>query len=74
MTTIGNHDLPEEDLSGALSFEALRAIAAGFAKAHPPMARDENDPSAPRSLRLLATAHYDVWVVTWPRRVGPRGP
>jgi predicted metal-dependent enzyme (double-stranded beta helix superfamily) len=59
-------DLPEEDLSGALSFEALRVIAAGFAKAHPPVARDENDPSAPRSLRLLATAHYDVWVVTWP--------
>jgi predicted metal-dependent enzyme (double-stranded beta helix superfamily) len=55
-----------EDLPGALSFGALRAIATGFAQVNSPVPPDEDDPSTPRSVRLLATVHYDVWVITWP--------
>ncbi|HVX20179.1 MAG TPA: cysteine dioxygenase family protein [Acidimicrobiales bacterium] len=55
------------DTAGRLSFTALRAIAAGLARtqaAVPPAPGD--DPSAPRSIRLLATTFYDVWLITWP--------
>jgi predicted metal-dependent enzyme (double-stranded beta helix superfamily) len=51
---------------GALSFRALRAIAAGFAQVQPPVPPSGDDPSLPRSVRLLATAYYDVWLITWP--------
>ena len=49
-----------------LSFGALRAVAAGVARSQGPLPLDDEDPGAPRSLRLLATDLYDVWLVTWP--------
>jgi predicted metal-dependent enzyme (double-stranded beta helix superfamily) len=49
-----------------LSFEALRAIATGFAQVEPPVPLGVDDPTTPRSVRLLATAYYDVWLITWP--------
>ena len=50
---------------GSLSFRALRAIAAGLARVEQPL---PPDPTAdgPRSSRLIATAFYDVWLITWP--------
>jgi Cysteine dioxygenase type I len=53
-------------LPGALSFEALRTIAGGFAQVQLPVPLGDGDASAPRSSRLLATAFYDVWLITWP--------
>jgi predicted metal-dependent enzyme (double-stranded beta helix superfamily) len=62
-----SHDrLLADDPSGALPFEALRTIAAGFAQVQAPVPLDDGDPAAPRSVRLLATASYDVWLITWP--------
>ncbi len=50
---------------GSLSFRALRAIAAGLARVEQPL-----PPAGPgdgaRSSRLIATAFYDVWLITWP--------
>lgn len=57
-----NGDRPE----GALSFGALRAIVAGLAEVQQPVPVDGDDPETPRSIRLLATAYYDVWLITWP--------
>lgn len=66
-------DLPDEEPLGALSFRALRAIATGFARVQPPVPLGEDDPSTPRSERLLATAYYDdVWLMA--RRVRSRAP
>jgi Cysteine dioxygenase type I len=57
--------------NGSLSFGALRRIAAGLARAQDPVPLSpEGDPQAPRSVRLLATAFYDVWLITWPDRSG----
>jgi predicted metal-dependent enzyme (double-stranded beta helix superfamily) len=52
--------------TGALSFGALRAVAAGMARVHQPLPTDTTDPNGVRSLRLLRTAFYDAWLVTWP--------
>lgn len=51
--------------TGSLSFGALRVIAAGLARVQQPVLRDHAS-DAPRSSRLLATAFYDVWLITWP--------
>jgi predicted metal-dependent enzyme (double-stranded beta helix superfamily) len=56
----------DDDGSGALPFESLRAIATGFAQVQPPVPLVDDDPTVPRSVRLLATASYDVWLITWP--------
>jgi uncharacterized RmlC-like cupin family protein len=52
--------------SGPLSFGALRSIAAGVAAGQRALPVGDGEPSAPRAQRLLGTALYDVWVVTWP--------
>ena len=51
--------------TGSISFGALRAIAAGLARVQRPVPLDGAN-EAPRSSRLLATAFYDVWLITWP--------
>jgi Cysteine dioxygenase type I len=57
--------------NGSLSFGALRRIAAGLAQAQEPVPLSpDGDTDAPRSVRLLATAFYDVWLITWPDRSG----
>jgi hypothetical protein len=43
----------------------LRAIAAGLARVEQPLPRDGAGDGA-RSSRLIATAFYDVWLITWP--------
>ena len=50
---------------GSLSFRALRAIAAGLARVEQPLPADDTVDGA-RSARLIATAFYDVWLITWP--------
>jgi mannose-6-phosphate isomerase-like protein (cupin superfamily) len=52
---------------GQLPLEALEAIADGLARVDRivPLAEGA-DPAAARSLRLIATAAYDVWLITWP--------
>jgi uncharacterized RmlC-like cupin family protein len=58
--------------SAALSFDALSAIASGLAWAQEPVPGGADDPNA-RSARLIATALYDVWLITWPTgsSIGP---
>jgi hypothetical protein len=54
-----------------LSVEALADIAAGLARVErsvPP--RPSSSPASPRSIRLLGTAAYDVWLITWPPETG----
>jgi predicted metal-dependent enzyme (double-stranded beta helix superfamily) len=51
--------------TGSISFGALRRIAAGLARVQQPVPLDDAS-DAPRSVRLLATAFYDVWLITWP--------
>jgi hypothetical protein len=69
-----SHQAPEASrgLASALSFDALTAIASGMAWAHEPVPGVDDDPSA-RSTRLIATALYDVWLITWPNgsSIGP---
>lgn len=50
---------------GSISFGALRAIAAGLARVQQPVP-SSGASDAPQSSRLLATAFYDVWLITWP--------
>jgi predicted metal-dependent enzyme (double-stranded beta helix superfamily) len=52
----------------ALPFAALRVIASGLARVQEPIPLDTaaGDPDSARSLRLLATSAYDVWLITWP--------
>jgi quercetin dioxygenase-like cupin family protein len=50
---------------GSLSFRALRAIAAGLARVEQPLPLDGTGDGT-RSSRLIATAFYDVWLITWP--------
>lgn len=57
---------PRPRESAPLSFGALRSIAAGVAAGQGPLPVDEENPDVRRSLRLFATASYDVWLVTWP--------
>ena len=56
--------------SEPLSFAALRAVAAGVARSQGPLPLDHHDLATARSLRLLATDIYDVWLVTWPPTSG----
>ncbi len=49
-----------------LSFSALRVIAAGLARVQAPVPPDVEQPTGARSVRLLATSAYDVWLITWP--------
>lgn len=51
----------------ALPTEALETIAAGLAyiERHVPPELGLS-PDGPRSIRLIATADYDVWLITWP--------
>jgi predicted metal-dependent enzyme (double-stranded beta helix superfamily) len=57
--------LSSADQIGPISFEALGRIVAGLAQAQQPVPSDDASDS-PRSVRLLATAFYDVWLITWP--------
>jgi Cysteine dioxygenase type I len=52
--------------TGALSFGALRAIAAGMARVYQPLPAAATHPGEVSSVRLLRTAFYDAWLVTWP--------
>jgi uncharacterized RmlC-like cupin family protein len=61
---------PPDGLEPALSFEALLSIASGLAWAQKPVPGDLGDTAAARSLRLIATARYDVWLITWPAGSG----
>jgi hypothetical protein len=63
---------PSSGPGPALSFDALTAIASGLAWAQQPVPGAADDPNA-RSTRLIATALYDVWLITWPRgsSIGP---
>ena len=54
---------------GSLSFRALRAIAAGLGRVERPLPAEEAGDGA-RSSRLIATAFYDVWLITWPDGTG----
>ncbi len=46
---------------------ALADIAAGLARVPRNVPLSEgHDPGAPRSIRLIATDDYDVWLITWP--------
>lgn len=56
----------DDEPAGQLSFAALRAIVAGLSRVPVTVPPTDGDPSAPRSLRLLATTFYDVWLITWP--------
>jgi hypothetical protein len=51
---------------GALSFGAMRGIAAGLALVQRPIEPGEEDPGSPRTIRLITTAFYDAWLTTWP--------
>ncbi len=53
----------------SLSFGALREIAAGLARTQEPL-HFIGESDGPRSSRLLATAFYDVWLITWPAGSG----
>lgn len=63
---------PSRGPGSALSFDALRSIASGLAWAQEPVPGGADDPDA-RSTRLIATALYDVWLITWPNgsSIGP---
>jgi hypothetical protein len=63
---------PSRGPESALSFDALTAIASGLAWAEEPVSGGADDPNA-RSTRLIATALYDVWLITWPSgsSIGP---
>ncbi len=50
-----------------LSVEALESIAAGLARVDRAVPlTGVDDRQMPRSLRLIATEAYDVWLITWP--------
>ncbi len=59
---------PAENLDPGppLSFEALHSIAAGLSRTQRAVPDDDADPTTARSIRLIATALYDVWLITWP--------
>lgn len=63
---------PASGPESALSFDALAAIASGLARAEEPVPGAADDPNA-HSTRLIATALYDVWLITWPSgaSIGP---
>ena len=51
--------------TGSISFGALRAIALGLARVQEPVPLGD-DSTNPRSVLLLATSFYEVWLITWP--------
>jgi hypothetical protein len=51
--------------TGSISFGALRAIALGLARVQEPVPLGD-DSANPRSVLLLATSFYEVWLITWP--------
>lgn len=58
---------PADSSRPPLAVEDLDVIAAGLACIERHVsASPENDPLIPRSIRLIATANYDVWLITWP--------
>jgi uncharacterized RmlC-like cupin family protein len=52
--------------AGALSFGALRAVAVGLSRVQQPLPIGGEEPGQVRRQRILGTAFYDVWLVTWP--------
>jgi Cysteine dioxygenase type I len=57
----------------AIAVDALAEIAAGLARIHRTVPLDAaHSLDHPRSIRLLGTANYDVWLVTWPPGTGQR--
>lgn len=44
----------------------MQAIVGGLARVQPAVLRGLDGPGQPRSTRLLVTALYDAWLVTWP--------
>jgi quercetin dioxygenase-like cupin family protein len=58
---------PDHAPHAPLAVEALDDIAAGLACIERRVpASPDSDPTTPRSIRLIATANYDVWLITWP--------
>lgn len=49
-----------------LSLDAMGDIAAGLARVDRAVTLGDGPTDSPRSLRLIATESYDVWLVTWP--------
>lgn len=62
----GTADRHADEPIEPLSFTALRAIADGLARVQRSVPFGDEDPTVPRSARLLATTVYDVWLITWP--------
>lgn len=56
----------DEDPAAQLSFTALRAIVNGLSRVPVAVPPTDGDPTVARSLRLLATTFYDVWLIAWP--------
>lgn len=59
-----------DSLESVLSFDALHSIASGLARTQQAVPDDNSNPGIPRSIRLIATALYDVWLITWPEGSG----
>jgi hypothetical protein len=60
------HPSSHDDVD-VLPIHAMSEIAEGLGQCQRPIARPSNDHTgALRSLRLLVTASYDVWLITWP--------
>jgi quercetin dioxygenase-like cupin family protein len=58
---------PNTALPSPMSVEALSDIAAGLARIERTVPElPDADPDAPRSIRLINTESYDVWLITWP--------
>jgi len=49
-----------------LPFDSLRSIASGLAWALRAVPDDNGDRATARSVRLIATSLYDIWLITWP--------
>jgi uncharacterized RmlC-like cupin family protein len=52
--------------TGALSFGALRAVVVGLSRVQQPLPVGDEEPGQVRRQRVLGTAFYDAWLVTWP--------
>lgn len=49
-----------------LSLDAMDEIATGLAAVDRVVDAGDGSEDAPRSLRLISTSSYDVWLITWP--------
>ena len=56
----------EDEPAGQLSIAALRVIVAGLSRVRATVPPTDDDLTSARSLRLMATTFYDVWLITWP--------